>query len=151
MGVEPAEKTVMQRPPHRPDASIWAGGLGRQTGWVGAFIGAVALAIGFSYHEAGNSEWQTMLFTSIAFIQVFQAIGTRSQRESLSTIGWTTNRLMLAIAGVVVSLQLLAIYTPLREFLDLEVLGPWDLALCVGSGAALLVALETAKAIRRRA
>jgi Ca2+-transporting ATPase len=151
MGVEPAEKTVMQRPPHRPDASIWAGGLGRQTGWVGAFIGAVALAIGFSYHEAGNSEWQTMLFTSIAFMQVFQAIGTRSQRESLSTIGWTTNRLMLTIAGVVVSLQLLAIYTPLREFLDLEVLGPWDLALCVGSGAALLVALETAKAIRRRA
>ena len=25
MGVEPAEKTVMQRPPHRPDASIWSG------------------------------------------------------------------------------------------------------------------------------
>ncbi len=151
MGVEPAEKTVMQRPPHHPDAGIWTGGLGRQTAWVGAVIGAIALALGFAYHEAGQPEWQTMIFTSLAFLQVFQAIGTRSQRESLSTIGWTTNRLMLAIAGVVVGLQLVAIYTPLRDFLDLERLGLWDLLLCVGAGAVLLVAIETVKAVRRRA
>ena len=57
---------------------------------------------------------------------------------------------MLAIAAFVVTLQLVAIYTPLRDFLDLEVLGFWDLMLCVGSGALLLVALEAVKAVRRR-
>ena len=150
MGVEPAEKAVMQRPPHRPDASIWAGGLGRQTAWVGVLIGVVALAIGFAYHETDQPEWQTMIFTSIAFLQVFQAFATRSHRESLSTIGWTTNRLMLAIAAFVVTLQLMTIYTPLRDFLDLEVLGFWDLVLCVGSGALLLATLEAVKAVRRR-
>ena len=90
-----------------------------------------------------------MIFTSIAFLQVFQAIGTRSNRESLGTIGWTTNRLMLAIAGAVVTLQLIAIYTPLREFLDLEPLGAWDLLLCIGMGATLLLILELVKARRR--
>jgi P-type Ca2+ transporter type 2C len=138
MGVEPAEKTVMQRPPHRPDSSIWSYGLGAQTAWVGVFIGAVALAIGFAYYEADRPEWQTMIFTSIAFLQVFQAIGTRSYRESLGTIGWTSNRLMLAIAGAVVALQLFAIYTPLRGFLDLEVLSAVDLMVCVVAGVGLL-------------
>ncbi|HSP28632.1 MAG TPA: HAD-IC family P-type ATPase, partial [Ilumatobacteraceae bacterium] len=31
MGVEPAEKRVMQRPPHSPSDSLWANGLGRRT------------------------------------------------------------------------------------------------------------------------
>ncbi len=150
MGVEPAEKTVMQRPPHQPDSSIWSGGLGKQTAWVGVFIGAIALALGFAYYAADRPEWQTMIFTSIAFLQVFQAIGTRSHRESLATIGWMSNKLMLAIAGAVVALQLLAIYTPLNDFLDLDPLGVWDLLLCIGSGALLLLTLEIVKAFRRR-
>ena len=150
MGVEPAEKKVMQRQPRRPESSIWSDGLGPRTAWVGVLIGVIALAIGFAYHETDHPEWQTMLFTSLAFLQVFQAIGTRSYRESISTIGWTSNRLMVAIAGAVVALQLLAVYSPLNEFLDLEPLGAWDLLLCIGSGAALLVTLETVKAFHRR-
>jgi P-type Ca2+ transporter type 2C len=150
MGVEPAEKTVMQRPPHQPDASIWSDGLGLRTTWVGVLIGVVALTIGFAYHETDQPEWQTMIFTSIAFLQVFQAIGTRSARESLSTIGWTSNRLMLGIAGAVVALQLLALYTPLNDFLDLEPLGVWDLLLCIGTGVALLLTLEVVKTVKRR-
>ena len=149
MGVEPAERGVMQRAPHQPGASLWAGGLGRHTAGIGILIGASALAVGYAYHEAGRAEWQTMIFTSLAFLQVFQAIGTRSSTESLRSIGLTSNRVMVAIVSAVVGLQLAAIYTPLREFLDLEPLGALDLALCVGSGAALLAVLELVK-LRRR-
>lgn len=146
MGVEPADRRVMRRAPHHPSASLWAGGLGRQTVWVGAVIGVAALAVGFAYHEAGRSEWQTMVFTTLAFMQVFQALGIRSNRDSLLSIGVTSNPVMLGVAGGVVALQLAAIYTPLRNFLDLEPLGLLDLALCVGLGAALLVLLELSKA-----
>lgn len=150
MGTEPAERTVMQRPPHRPGSSIWAGGLGGQTAWVGVVIGVIALAIGVAYHETGRDEWQTMMFTSIAFLQVGQAIGTRSHRDSIRAIGFTTNRLAVAAVAFVVALQLVALYTPVREFLDLAPLGVGDLALCVGSGIALLAGLELAKARTRR-
>jgi Ca2+-transporting ATPase len=149
MGVEPAERGVMQRAPHQPGASLWADGLGRHTAGVGLLIGVAALAVGFAYHEAGEPEWQTMIFTSLAFLQVFQAIGTRSRSESLRTIGLTSNRVMVAIVGIVVALQLAAIYTPLRDFLDLEPLGATDLGICVGLGAALLAVLELVKARRR--
>ncbi|MEZ5226992.1 MAG: cation-translocating P-type ATPase [Acidimicrobiales bacterium] len=149
MGVEPAERRVMQRPPHLPGASLWADGLGRQTLWVGAVIGAASLAVGFVYRESGSDLWQTMMFTTLAFMQVVQALGTRSNTESLRTIGFTTNPVMLAIAGAVVGLQLAALYTPLSSFLDLEPLGVIDLVVSVGLGVALLVVLEVGKLGRR--
>ncbi|MEP1122414.1 MAG: cation-translocating P-type ATPase [Ilumatobacter sp.] len=150
MGVEPAEQGVMERPPHSPGASLWAGGLGVRTLWIGAVIGAVSLGIGFAYESADKVEWQTMIFTTLALMQVAQAIGTRSNTESLRSIGFFTNPLLLAIAGFVTALQFLAIYTPLREFLDLETLGAVDIGICVAAGVALLVLLEIVKAFERR-
>ncbi len=150
MGVEPAEPSVMQRAPHRPGASLWADGLGRQTIVIGALIGVASLSVGFAYRETGQDEWQTMIFTTLAFMQVFQAFATRSRTASIRTIGWNTNPLMLAIAGVVVALQLAALYTPLNGFLDLDPLGAIDLAICLGLGVLLLAVLEAAKARARR-
>jgi Ca2+-transporting ATPase len=145
MGVEPAEKQVMERPPHSPSDSIWANGLGRRTTWVGAVIGVVSLGLGFGYYAADLEQWQTVMFTTLAFMQIGQAFATRSSTESLRTIGWGTNRLMLGIAGLVFVLQLLAVYTPLRDFLDLQTLTALDLALCASTGIGLLALVEAVK------
>jgi P-type Ca2+ transporter type 2C len=114
--------------------------------WVGALVGASALGVGILYHRAGDPGWQSMVFTSLAFLQIAQAFGTRSTVDSLTSIGWTSNRLLLAVAGLVVALQLAALHTPLRTLLELHPLGPADLGLCAGMAAALLVVLEAAKA-----
>ena len=145
MGVEPAEKRVMERPPHAPSDSIWANGLGRRTAWVGAVVGAVSLGLGFAYYAADLEQWQTIMFTTLAFMQVGQAFATRSSTESLRTIGWRSNPLMLGIAGLVVALQLLAVYTPLRNFLDLQTLSAVDLAVCAAAGFGLLALVELVK------
>ena len=89
------------------------------------------------------------MFTTLAFMQVGQAFATRSSTESLRTIGWRTNPLMLAIAGLVIVLQLLVLYTPLSEFLDLDALSPADLAVCAIAGIGLLVLVEAVKAFHR--
>ena len=149
MGVEPAERDVMQRAPHQPGSSLWAGGLGGRTAWIGGAIGAAALGIGFVYHELDRPEWQTMIFTSLALLQVFQAFATRSNTESLRTIGLRSNPVMLGLAALVVTLQLLAIYTPLNDFLDLEPLRAIDLAICVALGLALYSMVELTKQRRR--
>ncbi len=146
MGVEPAEKSVMQRPPHSPSDGLWANGLGRRTTWVGTVIGIVTLALGFAYYAAdGDGPWQTIMFTTIAFMQIGQAFATRSSLESLRTIGFGSNRLMVGIAALVAALQLLAVYTPLREFLDLQVLSASELAVCIAAGVLLLVLVEAVK------
>lgn len=151
MGVEPAERGVMRRAPHRPGESLWANGLGRRTAWVGALVGAVSLGVGFAYREADRVEWQTMMFTTLAFMQVAQALATRSNTESLRSIGFRSNPVMVAIAGLVVALQLVAIYTPVGNYLDLEPLGVVDLGVCVAAGLGLLAVLEGVKAANRRA
>ena len=149
MGAEPAERAVMRRRPQSPTASLWSGGLGGRTLWIGVLIGAAALGVGIAYHESGMDRWQTMIFTSLAFLQIAQAFGTRSSIESLRSIGWSSNRLLVAIAGLVVGLHLTALYTPLRRYLDLQPLGMADLGLCVALAVALLAALEFTKARRR--
>ncbi len=150
LGVEPRERNVMRRDPHAPGGLIWAGGLGTQAAWIGVLIGATSLAVGYVYEANDRVEWQTMVFTSLAFLQVFQAIGTRSTTESLRSIGWWSNKAMTFTVAAVVALQLVALYTPLRGFLDLEALGVFDLGVCVGLGAALLAVLEVTKARQRR-
>jgi Ca2+-transporting ATPase len=57
---------------------------------------------------------------------------------------------MLGIVALVVALQLAALYTPLRDLLDLEPLAAPDLALCIGLGIGFVVLLEVIKAISRR-
>lgn len=90
MGKEPAEPDVMRRPPHVPGGSLWAGGLGLHTAWIGFLIGAIALAMAIGYHEAGNPAWQSMLFTTLAFLQIGQAFALRSFHESLWKVGLRT-------------------------------------------------------------
>ena len=83
-------------------------------------------------------------------MQVGQAFATRSSADSLLTIGLFTNRVMLGIAGLVIGLQLLVLYTPLQSFLDLDPLSAADLGVCAALGVGLLAVIETVKAVTRR-
>jgi Ca2+-transporting ATPase len=149
MGVEPAEKNVMRRPPHKPTDGIFSGGMGWQVSWVGIVIGVLTLGVGFWYYTQGYAQWQAVMFTTLAFLQVFQALATRSNTESLFTIGVFSNRVMWGVIALVVGLQLVALYTPLGAFLGLLPLTAVDLLVCVGLGLALFVAVEVEKLFLR--
>jgi Ca2+-transporting ATPase len=152
MGAEPAERNVMQRPPHNPKDGIFANGMGGQVIWIGTLIGVLALSIGVWYYLQGLPQWQTMLFTTLTFLQIFQALATRSNTESLLRIGLFSNRTMLLAIGVVLLLQLAAIYLPPLStvFLNTLPLTPFDLAVALGTGIFLFAAIEVEKLIRRK-
>jgi Ca2+-transporting ATPase len=145
MGFEPAEKNVMRRPPHSPKAGIFSGGLGIQALWTGVLIGVVSLGVGYVYYTPESTYWQTMIFATLAFVQIFQALATRSSTESLFSIGVFSNRMMWMVIGAVVLFQLIALYTPLAGFLGLQALAPIDLLVSVALGLALFVAVEIEK------
>jgi len=76
---------------------------------VGLLIGVVALGIGVAYYHAddsGDKTWQTMIFTTLAFLQIGQALASRSTDESLFTLGLRTNPLLLFMAIFVLSCSL---------------------------------------------
>jgi Ca2+-transporting ATPase len=152
MGAEPAERNVMQRPPHSPQDGIFAGGMGVQAAWVGMLIGVLALIVGAAYYVQGLPQWQTMIFMTLSVLQIFQALATRSNTQSLFQIGVFSNRLMWGAIGAVVALQLLAIYVPpiSTVFLRTAPLTAADLAITVGVGLLLFVTIELEKWIGRR-
>ena len=154
MGVEPAEKGIMDRPPRQPQASLFNEGLGRHIAWVGIFMGLVALAVTAVFYDPAHAEdqtWQTMLFTTLAFLQVGQALASRSSRESFFTLGWRSNPTLLWLVLAVVALQLLVIYLPVLEsFFHVDPLSLPELLICVLAGSLAFWAIEAEKWWLRR-
>jgi Ca2+-transporting ATPase len=151
MGVEEPESDTMNRPPYSPKEGVFSRGAGIQVLWVGALIGALALGLGAWYYFNGREEWQTMVFSFLAFAQVFQALASRSQQDSFFKRGLSGNLLLAGMALLVTGLQLLVIYVPaLSSFFNVVPLPGIDLLIAIGSGAVIFAAMEIEKAVRRR-
>jgi Ca2+-transporting ATPase len=151
MGVEPAEKNVMQRPPVKPSESIFAGGMVGYIALVGVITGAIGLAVGVAYYNSGSPVWQTMIFTVLCFSQIGQAFATRSNTESFFKMKLLGNRLLLGMAGAVALAQLAAIYLPfMNRFIYTLPLSITDLIIAVVASSAVFWAIEIQKFIRRR-
>jgi P-type Ca2+ transporter type 2C len=154
LGVEPAERGTMRRPPRDPQAGIFSEGLGLHVAWVGILIGAVALVAGLLTRDRGNpadESWQTMMFTTLAFLQIGQALASRSNRESFFTQGLTSNLTLMGLVILVIVLQLLVLYVPfLDQFFNIVPLSPAQLLVTILLGSLAFWAIEVEKWILRR-
>ncbi len=144
----------MQRPPREPQASLFNEGLGRHITWVGIFIGLVSLAVAAISYDPAHPEdqtWQTILFTTLAFLQVGQALASRSSKQSFFKLGWRSNPTLLWLILVVVFLQLLVVYLPaLESFFHVDPLTIPELLLCIVAGSLAFWAIELEKWWLRR-
>lgn len=151
LGVEPAERNVMKRKPFSPQASIFSDGVGAQIVRFGLLIGAISLGMGAWHFFTGHEDWQTMMFTTLAFAQIWQALGIRSGNDSLFRVGLASNLPLLGLALVVAALQLAAIYIPaLQTFLYTNPLTLTDFLLCFGAGSLVFLYAEVEKVFLRR-
>jgi Ca2+-transporting ATPase len=148
LGVEPAERGVMKRPPVSPKAGIFSGGITGQIFRMGTVIGLLSLLVGLGGWYLGYENWQTMMFTSLAFAQIWQAIGTRSVHDSIFTTGLFTNPTMAALLVLTTLLQLSTVYVPfMRQFLGTLSLGIAELLICVGATSVVLLFTEIEKVL----
>jgi P-type Ca2+ transporter type 2C len=151
MGVEKAESDTMSRPPYSPREGMFSRGAGVQVAWVGALIGGLALLLGYVYFLAGLEQWQTMVFSFLAFAQIFQALASRSSKDSFFKMGLSGNPLLAWMVLLVFGLQMAVIYLPaLNRFFSVVPLSATDLAIAIGTGAIVLVAMELEKLIKKK-
>jgi Ca2+-transporting ATPase len=150
MGVENPEPDTMKRKPYSPTEGVFSRGAGFQTIWVGVLIGALALGLGSWYFFTGRPEWQTMIFTSLAFMQVFQALASRSAKESLFKQRLMSNPLLAGMALVVIVLQMAVLYIPaLNSFFEVVPLSGCDLSIAAGAGVIVFVLMELEKKLKK--
>jgi Ca2+-transporting ATPase len=154
LGVEPAERSTMQRPPRTRDEGFFSGGLSAHIVRVGLLIGVIGLMIAAVFHDPANptdTRWQTMLFTTLAFLQIGQALGSRSSHTSLFTSGLRSNPALLVLTVITLLAQLGAIYLPfLKDIFQVTALSPGELAITALLGSLALVAIEIEKWFLRR-
>jgi len=150
LGVEPAERDVMERPPRPPTESVFARGLWQHVVVVGLLMGLIPLGLGLWGHATGR-PWQTMVFASLALLQLGHALAVRSEIESLRTLGVGSNRpLLLAVAGTM-ALQLAVMYWPAtQELLSTESLTFMELGIVLVASTGAFWAVELEKSMRRR-
>ena len=151
IGVEQAESDTMKRPPYSPKEGVFSRGAGWHVIWVGMLIGLLALALGSWYYFTGRQQWQTMVFSFLAFAQVFQALASRSSKDSFLKMGWSGNPLLAGMSFLVLGLQLLVIYIPaLSTFFNVKALSGTDLMIALGSAALIFLAIEGEKLLKRK-
>jgi Ca2+-transporting ATPase len=151
LSVEPEERGVMQRPPRHPKESVFAQGLGAHAVWVGLLMAGVTLSLQAWAIHIGDSHWQTMVFTTLCFLQLGHVMAIRSEKESLFTQGVLTNKLLLASVALTFVLQLATIYVPaLNPVFKTEPLTMRELAVVLALSTVVFIAVEIEKYIRRK-
>ena len=148
---EPAETTIMTRPPRPPAESIFAHGMWQHMLWVGLTIGAVSLfAQAWAIHY-GSSHWQTMVFTVLTLSQMGHVLAIRSERLSLFRQGLFSNPYLLGAVTLTFLLQLATIYVPaLNEIFHTQPLSASELGICLALSSVVFFCVEIEKALVRR-
>jgi Ca2+-transporting ATPase len=152
LAVEQGERGIMKRPPFEPQESVFSRGVGTQIIWIGMLMGAISLAIGYGFWlEDRDGAWQTMVFVTLVLSQMGNALATRSNRESIFSIGLFTNRLMVGAVLLTIVLQMLLIYVPfLQKIFHTVALSAGELAIALVASAVVFTAVETYKWNLRR-
>ncbi len=151
LAVEPEEKDIMRRPPRGSGESLFAGGVGPHIVWAGLLIGGLSIFTQAWAIAADSPHWQTMVFTSLTFAQLFHIMAIRSSRESLFTQGLASNLPLLGAVLLGAALQLAVVYIPAaNEIMKTQPLTGGELALCVLLPGTVFVAVEIEKWLTRR-
>lgn len=152
LGTEPPEPDVMRRRPRQPGKGPLEKRDLIQIGYTGVLIGALSLGLALYYYlpqDPQDHTWQTMLFSTIGFAQLFQAFALRSSARSPFWL--FSNPLMLAVFHVAVLLQLAVIYLPFLEHIfGLEPLSVPDLLLSAAAGSVVFLLLMLERKLFRK-
>lgn len=158
LGMEDAEKDVMQRPPRHRKESIFADGLGFGIAFQGFVIAALTVLSYFIGLRMETGSWgfaesptgMTMAFLTLSMVEIFHSFNMRSRSSSLFSIRkqnkwlWGTLAFSLLITAAVIFVPFLDrafSFTPitLTEYVT-----------AMGLALIIILIVEIEKAIHRR-
>ena len=117
-------------------------------------MAVVTLSVGFGRWVPGNeSSWhtaQTMIFTTVVFLQLGQSLAVRSTRDSLFKQGFLSNPALIGAVLFMIILQMMVIYIPVfQPFFGTKSLTIIEFILCVLAGSMVFWAVEIEKLFLR--
>ena len=152
LGVEPAERNVMKRPPRSRTAGVFGREMTLFILVIGILMSLTAITTAWELWRLGDPAWQTTVFTVLVLTQLAVALESRSEEESIFRMKLLGNRPLAGAILLTTALQLAVIYTPIGNRIFGTVPMPWpDLGLAAGAALLVLFIIEIWKfALRRR-
>ena len=153
LGVEPAEKGIMKRPPRGVDEPILDRYGMIMIALLGSYVGLATLWLFHHYlsqaPENGILLAQTVAFTGIIILEKMIVLNFRSLREPINAIGFFSNKWLLVAIALTVALQAGAVYLPfLQEALHTTAMGWEDWGIIVLVALPIFIITEIYKWVR---
>lgn len=143
---EPAEKSVMDRPPRSPSENLFDHGMWQHILWVGLLMAGITLLAQAWAFYTDSQHWQTMAFTVISLSQLGHVMAIRSEKVSLFTMGIFSNRFLILTVLFTLTIQMATIYVPvLNTIFKTDPLTMSELAICFALSSIVLIAVEIEK------
>ncbi len=147
---EPAERNIMGRPPRHPEEGVFSNGRGLFIIKFGLVIGISALLFQVFAVKEGM-PWQTMVFTALVIGRMAVVMSVRSEKDSIFTIGFFSNRPLFGAIVLTVALQMAVVYMPLlNPIFNTQPLTMNELLLTLALSSIVFIAVEIEKLWRRR-
>jgi len=158
LGMEEAEKDVMQRPPRNRKESIFADGLGFDIIFQGAIIAAITVFSYFVGYKMESGSWgiadsptgMTMAFLTLSMVEIFHSFNMRSRTRSLFSLKkqnkwlWGTLAFSLLVTAAVIFIP------ALNSAFSFQPITLPEYAAALGLALTVIPIVEIEKAIRRR-
>lgn len=146
LGVDPPDKSVMERPPRSPSEGVFARNLHIKILLRGITIGVCTLLAFMTEFYLGSQSVdvaRTMAFTTLVMSQLFFVFQCRSEERGIMEIGLFTNPYLVAAVTISFAMQLAVLYVPwlapifktvpltVHQWVVVLVLSGWSLAVDV--------------------
>lgn len=114
LAAEPAEPGIMKKNPRSPGENIFSGGLGIQIIANGILLAAASLLVQYWAISQGFdiAVQQTLVFTTLCFAQLANALSVRSAYRSILTTRLFSNISLVGTILLTIGLQMLILYLP---------------------------------------
>ncbi len=157
LGMEPAERDLMSRPPRDPGEGIFAGGLGFGVAYQGVLVTIVTLAAYFIGHYMEAGVWEiaasadgiTMAFLTLSMAEVFHGYNMRSQTGSLFTMKSHNKSLWLAMAASFLLTAGVVFVPPLARAFSFEPISVAEYLVAMALALTVIPVVELVKAAQR--
>lgn len=149
LAMEPQEKDLLKRKPIKRQFIIDRL-MGSRMVLMASVMTVGALIVAVMYQDAEPVKRYTMVLTLLAVFQWFNAWNCRSATESLFSMNPFSNKFLIGATGIVIGLQLLAVYAPIvQRFLTTTPLTLQEWIFILGVAWTIVVAEEIRKFIYR--
>lgn len=162
LGMENAEKDIMQRRPRSAKAGIFAGGMGGDIAYQGLMVSVLVLASYFIGHFMESGVWEipanglspdgtTMAFLTMSMAEIFHSLNMRSQRGSLFTMGSRNWALLVSSLAALLLTTLVCEVPFIAAAFDFTSVEFNEYIIAIGMGFLVIPIVETVKFFQRLA